>query len=43
MYFLLYLNTCGSQMKEMALRESFGFHQIIDEVDEVACASAVRF
>ena len=39
-YFLLGFHTCGSQMKGTARRESFGFHQSIDEV--VLCLS-VRF
>jgi hypothetical protein len=40
MYFLLGFNTWGSQMKEMAPRENFGFHQV---AYEVVCASAVKF
>lgn len=36
-YFLLGLNTCGSQMKETAPRESSGSHQLVAEV--VLCFS----
>lgn len=37
-YFLLGLNTCGSQMRETAPRESSGSHQLVDEV--VLCFSS---